>query len=85
MDVKLAEVKRLVNQQSGCASSSVRCMLLSETGHVIYHPDFAASAEETSEEVFLSKKHREVTAVLVQGLGRDTRLRGAHGRVCTRC
>ena len=67
VDVKLAEVKRLVNQQSGCASSSVRCMLLSETGHVIYHPDFAASAEETSEEVFLSKKHREVTAVLVKG------------------
>ena len=32
VDVKLAEVKRLVNQQSGCASSSVRCMLLSETG-----------------------------------------------------
>jgi hypothetical protein len=67
-DFKLNEIERLVNLQAPCAESNVRCMLLDETAHVVYHQDFV-STQTADENVFLAAKHREVAKTLVaQGI-----------------
>ena len=48
-----------------CGETNVVCMLMDETGHLVYHPDFADS-DQADENVFLSVKAREIADALVE-------------------
>ena len=63
-DLKLAEVQRIVNAQVPCGNANVRCMLIDDTAHLVYHQDFVATAA-AEENVFLADKHRELADRLV--------------------
>jgi hypothetical protein len=60
-DLKLPEVKRVLDGLEVCGASTT-CMLLDTSGHLIYHPDFAATTTADAN-VFLSTKHRELAKV----------------------
>ncbi|GMI31153.1 hypothetical protein TeGR_g15295, partial [Tetraparma gracilis] len=65
VDMKLTEVERIVSGTSLCSdSSSTTCMIIDETGHIVYHPDFVDSPA-ADENIFLSLYAREVAQDLV--------------------
>ena len=63
VDLKLETVKRLVESEGNCGQADVQCILLDETGHIIYHRDFVAT-ERSDSNVFIASKHREVADAL---------------------
>jgi hypothetical protein len=73
MDIKLSQLQSILNRLGdeipgaiSCGESSTTCLLIDDTGHVIYHPDFV-STNAAEENVFISDKHRELADALVKG------------------
>ena len=64
VDLKLSTLKREVDAVGDCGRSNVECMLLDETGHIIYHKDFTTTREADAN-VFIASKHREVANELI--------------------
>ena len=62
-DLTLGAIKGMLG--GVCAEENVVCMLMDETGHLVYHPDFAGTSH-ADENVFLSVKARELAGELVQ-------------------
>ena len=63
VDVKLSSLAGIVEQMGICGKSNTVCMLLDETAHVIFHPDFVSA--EADEKVFLATIHREAADALI--------------------
>ena len=63
VDVKLSSLAGIVEQMGICGKSNTVCMLLDETAHVIFHPDFVSA--KADENVFLATIHREAADALI--------------------
>jgi hypothetical protein len=70
MDLKLSQLQSIINslvspnRAISCNSRSTTCLLIDDTGHLVYHPDFV-STTAAEENVFISSKHRELADSLV--------------------